>query len=159
MCIYDDFRPVEIILDSMESHSAMSPYALTPIFHVSDIAASFAWFERLGWKKVWDWGEPASFGAVQAGDVEIFLCLGGQGGIGHGGVDSTFGPEGSETADKGCWVSLWVDDVDAVHAVCIDRDIEVAFAPQDMPWGVRECHVRHPDGHVFRLSQKLPRDA
>lgn len=24
-----------------------------------------------------------------------------------------------------------------------------------MPWGVREMHVRHPDGHIFRLSQAI----
>jgi hypothetical protein len=24
-----------------------------------------------------------------------------------------------------------------------------------MPWGVREMHVRHPDGHVFRISQGI----
>jgi hypothetical protein len=24
-----------------------------------------------------------------------------------------------------------------------------------MPWGVREMHVRHPDGHVFRISKGL----
>jgi len=22
-----------------------------------------------------------------------------------------------------------------------------------MPWNVREMHVRHPDGHVFRVSE------
>ena len=24
-----------------------------------------------------------------------------------------------------------------------------------MPWNVREMHVRHPDGHVFRIGQGL----
>jgi hypothetical protein len=24
-----------------------------------------------------------------------------------------------------------------------------------MPWCVREMHVRHPDGHVFRISQGI----
>jgi hypothetical protein len=24
-----------------------------------------------------------------------------------------------------------------------------------MPWGVREMHVRHPDGHVFRISKGI----
>jgi hypothetical protein len=24
-----------------------------------------------------------------------------------------------------------------------------------MPWHVREMHLRHPDGHVFRVSQGL----
>lgn len=27
---------------------------LTPILNVSDIQESFAWFEKLGWKKGWD---------------------------------------------------------------------------------------------------------
>jgi len=41
----------------------MKPRFLTPIFNVSDIHASFAWFERFGWTKAWDWGEPTSFGS------------------------------------------------------------------------------------------------
>ena len=28
--------------------------------------------------------------------------------------------------------------------------------PTDMSWGVREMHVRHPDGHVFRVGTSLP---
>jgi hypothetical protein len=24
-----------------------------------------------------------------------------------------------------------------------------------MPWNVREMHLRHPDGHVFRVSEGL----
>jgi hypothetical protein len=26
------------------------------------------------------------------------------------------------------------------------------------PWGVREMHVRHPDGHVFRIGRALGAD-
>ena len=25
----------------------------------------------------------------------------------------------------------------------------------DMPWNVREMHVRHPDGHVFRIGRGI----
>ena len=31
--------------------------------------------------------------------------------------------------------------------------LEVTFPPTDMPWNVREMHLRHPDGHVFRVSR------
>ena len=48
-----------------------------------------------------------------------------------------------------------VDDVDAVHRHCADNDIEILWGPEDMPWGVREMHVRHPDGHVFRISRGI----
>jgi len=35
---------------------------LIPILNVSNIEKSFAWFEKLGWKKDWDWGDPPDFG-------------------------------------------------------------------------------------------------
>ncbi len=126
---------------------------LTPILNVSDLQESFAWFERLGWKKSWDWGDPPDFGGVVSGDSQIFLCQDCQGGRGRGTVEKTFGPGGDDAADKGVWMSVWVDDVDAVHARCIEQDLEVTWPPTDMPWGVREMHVRHPDGHVFRISR------
>lgn len=126
---------------------------LTPILNVSDLGQSFAWFERLGWKKLWDWGDPPYFGAVGSGVCDIFLCQGAQGGRGRGDVKSTFGEGGSVTADTGVWMSVWVDDVDAVHRHCLDHGLDVAFPPTDMPWRVREMHVRHPDGHVLRVSQ------
>ena len=62
----------------------MDVKTITPILNVSDIAASFAWFKKWGWKKYWDWGTPPI-----------------------------------------------------------------------MLWNVREMHVRHPDGHVFRVSKGL----
>ena len=137
----------------------MSPEFITPILNVSDLEGSFAWFERFGWRRAWDWGDPPGFGCVRAGGCEIFLCRDGQGGRGHGGVAATFGPGGSESADGGVWMSLWVEDVDAVHRGCVEAGIETTFGPENMPWGVRECHVRHPDGHVFRISQGLDRGA
>ena len=131
----------------------MDAKGLTPILNVSDIDESFRWFEKLGWRKVWDWGEPASFGSVGSGSCEIFLCLDGQGGRGKSSVSRTFGPDGDDGADQGAWMSVWVDDVDAVHQRCVREGLEVTWPPTDMPWNVREMHVRHPDGHVFRVSR------
>jgi catechol 2,3-dioxygenase-like lactoylglutathione lyase family enzyme len=128
---------------------------VTPILNVSNIQESFAWFEKLGWKKGWDWGDPPGFGVVFSEKCEIFLCQGGQGGRGKGASKSTFGPHGDEVGDKGVWMSIWVDDVDNIHRHCLQQGLEVTFPPTDMPWNVREMHVRHPDGHVFRISQGL----
>ena len=50
----------------------MKAHAVTPILNISDLAESFSWFERLGWRKLWDWGEPPTFGAVGSGNVELF---------------------------------------------------------------------------------------
>ena len=128
---------------------------VVPILNVSDMQASFAWFQKLGWQKGWDWGDPPTFGGVCSGDVEIFLCLNGQGGRGRSSVAMTFGPDGDQVQDKGAWNAIWVEDVDAVHRHCIEQGIEITWPPTDMPWGLREMHVRHPDGHVFRIGQHL----
>jgi hypothetical protein len=127
--------------------------AVTPILNVSNFLESVAWFEKLGWTKGFQWGEPPTFGAVCSGNCEISLCLNGQGGRGNGGVKATFGPDGDSAADKGVWMSIWVDDVDAGHRHCLEQNLDVAWPPTDMPWGVREMHVRHPDGHVFRIGK------
>lgn len=109
---------------------------VTPILNVSNLVESFAWFEMLGWSKHWDYGDPPDFGAVRSGKAEIFLCLDGQGG-------------------RDVWMTWWVPgpaDVDAVHALAVERGLTVTQAPIDYPWNTRECHIRHPDGHTFRVS-------
>lgn len=133
----------------------MLAHGLTPILNVSDLEASFAWFEKLGWRKCWDWGDPPGFGAVSSGRCEIFLCHDGQGSRGRSTLAATFGPDRNDAADKGVWMSVWVADVDAVHRECVAQGLEVTWPPTDMPWNVREMHVRHPDGHVFRISRGI----
>jgi len=128
----------------------MEARALTPILNVSSLSASFAWFAKLGlgWRKLWDWraadGTP-TFGAVGSGQCEMFLCLDGQGGRGRDG--------GIGGGGQGVWLSIWVDNVDLIHATCRAEGLEVLRPPQDEPWGGREMQVRHPDGHVFRITQ------
>jgi hypothetical protein len=116
--------------------------ALVQIVNVSSLPESFIWFETLGWPRKWDWssdgGEP-SFGAVGTGEFEICLCRDGQGGRGSNGT----------------WLAIWTDDVDGVYARCLREGLEVVRPPVDESWAVREMHVRHPDGHVFRISQSV----
>jgi hypothetical protein len=133
----------------------MDAKAITPILNVSDMGASFAWFEKWGWRKCWGWGTPPTFGAVGSGECEIFLCHSAQGGRGRGPNKTTFTVDGDEEGDKGAWMSVWVEDVDEVHRQCVAVGLEVTFPPTDMPWNVREMHLWHPDGHVFRVSKGI----
>ncbi|WP_422928674.1 bleomycin resistance family protein [Singulisphaera sp. PoT] len=130
----------------------MEAKGLTPILNVSNIVESFAWFEKLGWRKGFEWGTPPTFGAVSSGSCEIFLCHDGQGGRGKSTNPSTRTQDG-DSDDRGVWMSVWVADADATHRHCLEQGLEVSFPPTNEPWGVREMHVRHPDGHVFRISQ------
>jgi len=133
----------------------MQAKRLTPILNVTNIQESFAWFEKLGWTKAWDWGEPPTFGGVCSGECEIFLCQNGQGGRGRSDFTATFGPGSNEAAEKAVWMSIWVEDVDTIHQRCIEQGLDVTWPPTDMPWNAREMHVRHPDGHVFRISRGI----
>ena len=136
----------------------MEAKGITPILNVSNIIESFAWFEKLGWSKAWDWGDPPSFGAVCSGDYQIFLCENGQGGRSRSATASTSPLEGKDIFEGGVWMSIWVDDVDAIHKDCVEQGIEITFPPTDMPWNVREMHIRHPDGHVFRVGKGFEED-
>ncbi len=96
---------------------------------------------------------PAKFGSIICNDVEIFLCVGAQGSRGtrlpkFAGDDET----------DGVWMSWWVEspkEVDELHEKALANHATVTRPPTDEPWGVREFHLRHPDGHTFRVSAGL----
>jgi uncharacterized glyoxalase superfamily protein PhnB len=126
---------------------------LTQIINVTDMAESFTWFENFGWSKIWDWGEPPTFGAVRSGGCEIFLCHEGQGGKSRLPEGRLARDSETDEGNRGVWMSLWVDDVDRVYEDCLAQGVQVLHPPEDMPWQVREMLVRHPDGHVFRVGR------
>ena len=123
---------------------------LMPILNVSNIKESFEWFQRLGWHKGFEWGEPPDFGSVCCGKAEIFLCQNGQGSRG--------GPMPRHVYDDdtgGVWMSWFLGspaEVDEAYQRALDQGLNVTRPPTDEEWGVRECHIRHPDGHTFRVS-------
>jgi catechol 2,3-dioxygenase-like lactoylglutathione lyase family enzyme len=126
--------------------------SLIPILNVSDMEQTFAWFEKLGWKKSWDWGSPPDFGCVCSGEFEIFLSLDSQGSRNKRDLAS---PVGSLAADKGFWICIMVENVDEVHGQCLEHGLEITLPPTDQQWGIREIHVRHPDGHVLRIGHGI----
>ena len=108
--------------------------SVTPILSVNDVPASIAYYaEKLGFAKCFDWGQPVTFGAVSRDGVEIFLCKAAQG-------------------HPGTWMSIWVDDVDALHEEFKLRGATIRQPPTNFPWGVREMNVQDPDGHRLRFS-------
>ena len=132
---------------------------LTPILNVSDIQQSFAWFEKLGWKKGWEWGTPPDFGGVCSGECEIFLCQGAQGGRGRAGSRARSVRTVTKPPTRACGCRSGSTMSMPSHQRCLEQGLEVTWPPTDMPWNVREMHVRHPDGHVFRISRGIGEDA
>ncbi len=137
---------------------------ITPILNVSDVPASLRWFEALGFRREFTFGEsgmipgaadadasgPSGFASVCAGAGQIFLCRDGQGL--RGGKPPVPGTDDDAGAT---WMSLWVRtpaEVDEAHRRAVAAGITVVAPPVDEPWGVRELRLAHPDGHVFRVS-------
>jgi Glyoxalase/Bleomycin resistance protein/Dioxygenase superfamily len=132
---------------------------LTPVLNVSSVTDSMAWFELLGWRRGFAWPEGAAepgFGSVCSERAEIFLCRGAQGS--RGTIMPRFpGDDGTD----GVWMSWWMSspaEVDALHQTALSHGMVVTHPPTDEPWAVREFHLRHPDGHTFRVSAGLGED-
>ncbi len=78
----------------MSNAARISTQCLTPILYVRDFAEAMNHYTgKLLFDRLWEWGDPPSFGAVCLGKVEIFFCLGAQG-------------------HPGMWLSIFLDDVD-----------------------------------------------
>ena len=141
--------------------------AVTPVLNISDIRQSFEWFELFGWERSFSWNQnglvgdgpeaatenehgPAGFGGVCQGNATIFLCVDGQG---SKGTRMPSCPGADDT--DGVWMTWWVtsrSEVDRYHEIALEHECIVTWPPTDEPWGVREFHLRHPDGHMFRVS-------
>ncbi len=107
---------------------------LIPILNVKNFAASMDYYvNKLGFRKKWDWGDPPTFGCVTRGKVEIFFCQGAQG-------------------QPGVWMSIFMDDVDALYEEYRASGAIIRQPPTNMPWCTREMNVQDPDGHRIRMG-------
>jgi uncharacterized glyoxalase superfamily protein PhnB len=44
-----------------------------------------------------------------------------------------------------------VDDVDAVHALAVEKGLEIAYLLRDEDWGVRRFMLREPSGTIVNV--------
>jgi GNAT superfamily N-acetyltransferase/predicted enzyme related to lactoylglutathione lyase len=106
-----------------------------PILYSSDVRKSIQYYtEVLGFDIKWEWDDPPTFGGVSKDLVELFFCKEGQG-------------------HPGTWISVMVDDVDALYESIKVKGGKILSTPEDMPWGIREMLVQDPDGHIIRFGQ------
>jgi uncharacterized glyoxalase superfamily protein PhnB len=107
---------------------------VVPILSVRNIAASIDYYvDRLGFQKKWEWGDPPDFACVSRDQVELFLSLNAQGA-------------------PGTWISIFVQDVDALYETYRKGGALIREPPADYPWGMREMTVEDLDGHRLRMG-------
>jgi uncharacterized glyoxalase superfamily protein PhnB len=107
-----------------------------PIVSVEDLAATVAFYGRLGFVQTYAFppeGEPA-FVTVERSGTTI-------------GISSRTEAD----ADRfSYWV--YVDDVDATYEAMTAAGAPVVAAPRTEPWGERVASVRDPDGNVVHVG-------
>jgi catechol 2,3-dioxygenase-like lactoylglutathione lyase family enzyme len=114
---------------------------VAPVLTVRDLKAAVARYRRLGFRTELD--EPAKYGFVERGAVQLHLV--------EGGLD-----EGGGT---GGVVYVYVSDADALRAEWGSAGVEGRFiGPHDTPYGLREFVYTDPDGIVHRVGSPLFRD-
>jgi uncharacterized glyoxalase superfamily protein PhnB len=138
---YADSRKDKTIVDTLIAAGAnpqeqnMNRFeSVVPILSVKNVPAAIGYYvDKLGFEKEWDWGSPPTFGCVGRDQVRIFLSQGAQG--------------------ASCmWISIFVQDVDALYQDYQKRGAIIRQQPTNFPWGVREMNVQDLDGHRLRMG-------
>ena len=104
------------------------------VFTVKDAPASLAYFrDKLGFDVAFEHGNPTSSVGLCSGEVSLHLIAASQTPRlpGHGAV------------------SMFVDDVDALHANLVKRGARVLKAPKDYDYGLRDFDVADLDGNMI----------
>jgi catechol 2,3-dioxygenase-like lactoylglutathione lyase family enzyme len=113
-----------------------------PLLHVSDsMQAEEFYCSRLGFHRLFAYrlddsrADPCYLGLARDG---ISLHL------------SSFSGDGL----AGGVASFIVDDVDALHAELVGKNVPIALPPTDQTWGNREMYVRDGDGNSLRFIRE-----
>lgn len=110
---------------------------ITPILRVDDLNTSRRYYiDVLGFRL--DWEAPHMV-SVSRDDHAIMLCEGHQG-------------------QKGMWLWIGVEDVDALHGAFVAAGATIRDAPQNFSWAY-EFQVEDPDGHVLRFGSETKSNA
>lgn len=112
------------------------------VFTVRDIGASLAYYrDKLGFDVAFEYGTPTFYAGVCSGDVSLHLR-----------AASRFESQPGQGA-----VSIFVDDVDVLHADVVRRGARVLKAPQDYDYGLRDFDVADLDGNMLYFGMESKR--
>ena len=117
----------------MQTHRAM------PILEVSDVDASVAYYQRLGFANGGVWGDPSNFAIVQRGDVTLGLRK----------------RDGTIPVQEWWAAYIYVDDAKALHREFEAAGLDPAELKNPTDYGCIDFDIIDPDGHRLAFGQDL----
>jgi uncharacterized glyoxalase superfamily protein PhnB len=112
---------------------------IVPNLYEADPGAARAFYgELLGLETAMDLGWVATLVSPEVGAAQVTVM-------------------GQDAEPDRPFVSVEVDDVDAVHARAVAAGHEVVYALRDEDWGVRRFMVRDPSGRVVNVLSHAAR--
>jgi catechol 2,3-dioxygenase-like lactoylglutathione lyase family enzyme len=119
----------------------------TPLFVVSDLPRSLAFYERLGFRANRTWGDPPCFAMPRRDGLELMLSLAED--------RSRVRPNGPD----GVWdMYLRVADLGAEKAALEAAGVAIARAPEQTVYEMLEMEVLDPDGYRICFAQDTSED-
>ena|SRR5258708_33714616 len=108
--------------------------ASIPVMTVKNILESMAYYhDKLGFDVAFEYGKPTFYVGLCSGEVSLHLVLASQ----------------TPRLPGNGAVSIFVDDVDAVHADLVKRGAKVLKEPKDYDYGLRDFDVADLDGNMI----------
>ena len=112
----------------------------TTIFTVKDVAASLAYYrDCVGFDVAFEYGAPIFYVGLCSGEVSLHL------------VSAAQAPRPPGHAA----VSIYVDDVDTVHADLVQRGAKILNTPRDQTYGLRDFAIADIDGNMIFFATEL----
>ena len=111
-----------------------------PVLPVDNAVETVRFYEdELGFKTSFSHGDPPFYVILKRGGVSVHLSE----------------REDQSTEIEPCHVYISVSDVDAVYQACLSKNLEIATAPEDQDYGIREFDLIDPNGHFLTFGQDI----
>lgn len=111
-----------------------------PVLQVRDVAASTAFYARLGFASHGAHGDPPAFNIVQRGDVTLALDL---------------ARDGTIPVNQWWAAYIYVEDAEGLRAEFVAQGLEPTEINRPQEYGCIDFDIVDPDGHRIAFGQSL----
>lgn len=118
----------------------MKPICANPVFHVSDIDRSVAFYcEQLGFNVDFKYGEPATYAGLSLGSIYLHI--------------SSMYPYKNNTGHGNIYMMF--DEVDTLYDRLVQSGVEFNCGIADRDYGLRDFAIKDPDGNQIGIGAEL----